>query len=265
MSDIQLYGRHGQPSILEMARMLKGASLLPAHLKTEGDIVIALMTAHELGQPVITVIQEVHVVGGRVGFSAKFMLAQLNKSGLLRRSVQTTATGTGKDMEVSATFEFADGTTHVETVSMAMAEAEGWTKNSKYRTDPATMLRWRAIARGIRFTHPEIAMGLYTPEELEDISIADQRPATSSQSNTIEGVIEAKATLAEAAAPADVIEKVVNAYAAIGCGQTYLEEQFGAPISSWTMAVVAKARSHYAALKKEIAASSQEQTDEQPQ
>ena len=52
-------------------------------------------------------------------------------------------------------------------VSVQMAIEEGW--GDKWRTMPELMLRYRAAAFMIRTTAPELALGIYTQEELEDI------------------------------------------------------------------------------------------------
>jgi hypothetical protein len=50
---------------------------------------------------------------------------------------------------------------------MAMAEAEGWTKNPKYRTMPDQMLRYRSATMLIRLFAPEVMMGLPVAEEID--------------------------------------------------------------------------------------------------
>ena len=52
------------------------------------------------------------------------------------------------------------------TVDMAMANAEGWTKNPKYRTMPQLMLSYRAATSLIRLYAPEVTMGMQTDEEV---------------------------------------------------------------------------------------------------
>src|SRR5690606_5898335 len=56
-------------------------------------------------------------------------------------------------------------------VTIGLAKKEGWyTKNgSKWQTMPEQMLMYRAAAFFVRTYAPEIAMGLHTTEELQDI------------------------------------------------------------------------------------------------
>ncbi len=54
---------------------------------------------------------------------------------------------------------------------MATAEAEGWIarSGSKWKTIPELMLTYRAAAWMVRTNAPEIAMGLPTAEEVDDV------------------------------------------------------------------------------------------------
>jgi hypothetical protein len=58
------------------------------------------------------------------------------------------------------------------TATMEMAEADGWTKNPKYRSMPEHMLRWRAAAMLVRLYVPEVLLGFYTTEEVETFTTA---------------------------------------------------------------------------------------------
>lgn len=53
---------------------------------------------------------------------------------------------------------------------MQMADDEGWTKKngSKWKTMPQLMLRYRAASFFSSLNCPELTMGLYTKEEIED-------------------------------------------------------------------------------------------------
>jgi hypothetical protein len=53
---------------------------------------------------------------------------------------------------------------------MDMAEKEGWSKKngSKWLTIPQVMLRYRAASFFARMNCPELSIGLYSKEELDD-------------------------------------------------------------------------------------------------
>jgi hypothetical protein len=55
---------------------------------------------------------------------------------------------------------------------MDMAEKEGWLKKngSKWQTMPQVMLRYRAASFFARMNCPELSIGLYSKEELDDFT-----------------------------------------------------------------------------------------------
>jgi hypothetical protein len=56
-------------------------------------------------------------------------------------------------------------------ITMDMADKEGWSKKngSKWLTIPQVMLRYRAAAFFARMNCPELSIGLYSKEELDDM------------------------------------------------------------------------------------------------
>ena len=137
------------------------------------NCVIALNMASRMGADPLMVIQNLHIVHGRPGWSAQFLIATFNKCGRFSaiRYEFTGQEGTdswgcrAKATEL-ATGEVLTGTT----VTIAMAKKEQWfQKNgSKWQTMPEQMLMYRAASWFVRAYAPEIAMGLHTAEELRD-------------------------------------------------------------------------------------------------
>ena len=62
-------------------------------------------------------------------------------------------------------------------VTLAMAKAEGWTSNSKWRNMPELMLAYRSSAFFARVYCPETLMGIQMADEVEDISKSDKASA----------------------------------------------------------------------------------------
>jgi hypothetical protein len=72
-------------------------------------------------------------------------------------------------------------------VSMAMAKADGWTKNAKYRSIPEQMLRYRSATWLIRLYCPEVTCGMQSTDELKDSDTLSQRKINPvSNNNAIE-------------------------------------------------------------------------------
>ena len=65
------------------------------------------------------------------------MIAMANQSGVFDGNIMFRTIGTGEKMAVTAYAKNAQSGEEVSsTVSMAMAKAETWTKNPKYKTMP---------------------------------------------------------------------------------------------------------------------------------
>jgi hypothetical protein len=63
---------------------------------------------------------------------------------------------------------------------MEMAEKEGWLRKngSKWQTMPQVMLRYRAASFFARMNCPELSIGLYSKEELDDFPSQKQSKAS---------------------------------------------------------------------------------------
>jgi hypothetical protein len=152
-----------------VAKMFAASELVPPHLRGKmADCLIAYAIAKRTREEPLVVLQNIYFVSGRAGWSATYMIAKANRSGVFARRINWRVEGEGKNLRVTAFATLADSGEPVEaTASMAMAEAEGWTKNPKYRTMPDQMLRYRSATMLIRLFAPEVMMGLPVAEELD--------------------------------------------------------------------------------------------------
>ena len=135
------------------------------------------------------VMQNLDVIHGRPAFRATFLIACLNQCGRftpLRYRIEgdgmeRTCTAIANDKETGEEYEGPP-------VSIQMAHDEGWaTKNgSKWKTMPDLMLRYRAAAFFARTTAPEVAMGLYTADELHDIDTTPNGASAQSATEALE-------------------------------------------------------------------------------
>lgn len=156
-----------------VGNMFAKSELVPGHLRGKpADCIIAVQLAYEMGLAPLSVLQNIYMVSGKAGWSAQFLIARANASGVFDDSgIDWEVTGRGGDLEVTAFATKRAGGRRVEyTVSYAMAKAEGWTKNAKYQTMPELMLRYRSATTLIGLYCPEVKFGLGVREEFEDIS-----------------------------------------------------------------------------------------------
>jgi hypothetical protein len=164
-----------QASFEHMQRVAKvfcASDLIPAHLKKNNgaDALLALQIAKRMNEDPVSVMQNIYFVSGKAGWSASYMIARANRSGVFKGPIRWKTTGEGENMVVTARGRLAEieGEDVEVSVSMKMAKAEGWVKNPKYGTMAEHMLRWRSATMLIRLYCPEVMMGMPTEDELTD-------------------------------------------------------------------------------------------------
>jgi len=157
------------------ARLLASSSLVPREY--QGNIAncfVALNMALRMQADPLMVMQNLHIIQGRPSWSSQFLIATFNTCGKFSAlRYEWTGTPGSDDWGCRAwAIEKATGQKLVGSlVTLGLAKKEGWyTKNgSKWQTMPEQMLMYRAAAFFVRTYAPEIAMGLHTVEELQDI------------------------------------------------------------------------------------------------
>lgn len=172
------------------AKMFAMSPLVPEHLRKGSpeqaiaNCWIALTMAEAMGEQPLILMQNIHVVSGKAGFAAQYMIARANASGVFKGRIDWDVDRNDKEnLAVTAYAYLADNGDRVEfTVDMKMATAEGWTKNPKYASIPELMLRYRSATFLVRLYAPDVMLGYQTVEEVEDVVAAttpDKEPLTS--------------------------------------------------------------------------------------
>lgn len=189
-----------------VAKAFSSSRMVPSHFQQKPeDCMVALMMAQQLQVNPLLALQNLQVVNGRAGFSAAFAIGLANQRGPFAGPITWTVQGEGDGLEVTA-HATVKGSGEVVTsmVSMAMAKAEGWVKNPKYRSIPVQMLKYRAATWLIRLHCPEVLMGLSSSEELEDVRPATVREVSPEPST--DAVAALNAQIKRKAAPPVVVE-----------------------------------------------------------
>lgn len=158
-----------------VAKAFAQSSLVPQQYQGNiANCMIALNLARRLNADELMVMQNLYVVHGRPGWSAKFLIATFNHCGRFTAVKYEFFGEKGTDSwgcRASST-ELSSGETIVgPDVTIKLSKDEGWySKNgSKWKTIPQLMLMYRSAAWMINTAAPEISMGLPTAEELHDI------------------------------------------------------------------------------------------------
>ncbi len=158
----------------QMANGLSQSTLVPQQFQNNpANCLIAIEQSNRLNISPMAVMQNLYIVQGKPSFSSSFIIGLINASGKY-------------DMELQFDEEEKDGKPYACTcwtelngrkvtgikITMDMAEKEGWLRKngSKWQTMPQVMLRYRSASFFARMNCPELSIGLYSKEELDDFT-----------------------------------------------------------------------------------------------
>ena len=159
-----------------MARMLAHSSIVPEAYRGRehlGDCVIALEIANRIGASILAVMQNLHLVQGRPGWSSQFLISCVNATKRFS-PIRYQMTGTrGEDSWgcIAWALDKSGEPLKSPEVTIRMAKEEGWyhRPGSKWKTMPELMLCYRSATLFTRLYAPEITMGIQTTEEVADL------------------------------------------------------------------------------------------------
>ena len=169
---------YSSPAMFEhmqrVAKSYAASDLVPQHIRSNlANVITTLGMARALNENPIIVMQNIYFVSGKAGWLATYLIAKINQSGILKGRLKWREEGAGATLKVTAYgIERETGEELAASADMKMAEAEGWTKNPKYKTMPAHMLRYRSATFFMRLYCPEQMLGLPAVDELEDMRFA---------------------------------------------------------------------------------------------
>ena len=161
------------------SRIVAKSGLVPEHFRKHPEAVYTCVgIARSIGEDPVQLMQASYFIGGKMGLASSYLLARLRRSGAIKGTVRYLIEGSGETLSVRA--RAVDAETGEEVIgpaaTMEMAQADGWTKNPKYRSMPEVMLRNRALAFLVRYHYPDATAGLPAADELRDVEAA-QSPA----------------------------------------------------------------------------------------
>ena len=149
---------------MAVAKHLLESGVLPETLDTPGKVLAVWCYARELNVPAIRALGKLYVVDGKVGMYAELMVELARRGGVWFKILEHTdeiCRVVAKRKNPDGTVEDAeDQFTYAEAQNAGLAKKFNW---QKYRRD---MLKWRALARVLRFLAPDLIHGGYLPDEL---------------------------------------------------------------------------------------------------
>lgn len=136
-------------------------------MKTPEEAIALCLIAQAEGKHPASAAQEYNIIQGKPALKADAMLARFQSAGGRVNWIVYT------DTEVTGEFSHAQGGSVKITWNMAMATKLGYHTKDNWKKFPRAMMRARCISEGIRTVYPGIAVGIYTPEEVQDF---DDKP-----------------------------------------------------------------------------------------
>lgn len=165
-NDIALFEK-ARTALAAFAEDAACADILPPALRGKpANIALVLHTGHELGVSPMQALRNIHIIEGRTTLSADFMAGLVMASPLCEylRPVELTA--------ACATYEtLRRGWDAPLRVSFTIEDAQraGLTGKGNWKTYPQAMLKARCLTSIARAAYPDLVMGLYDPDEVDDI------------------------------------------------------------------------------------------------
>jgi hypothetical protein len=154
--------------LMKFSNWLSTSQLIPRALqKKPADIALVLMRGRDLGISSLQALSCINVIEGKTVLAAELLLALcVREKGVCEyfRLLESTPQ--------KATCEAKRSGCEAVRLSYTIQEAQGAGLAGKdnWKRHPATMLRWRCIGALAKTVFPDLAMGLYTPDEAEEIA-----------------------------------------------------------------------------------------------
>lgn len=164
----------------KMASQLAKSDILPDNYKNKpANIVVAVGLARQMDLPPFTVMQNLSIIRGKTSWSGSFCKTLIEKTGKFKNLELNYIGEKGKDTYgcyLSAIRVSDNKLIKGPEVTMKMAKDEGWTSNKKWLTLTDLMLAYRCQSFFCRLYVPEAMNGIYTSEEVEDITPTREKP-----------------------------------------------------------------------------------------
>ena len=156
-----------------MAKSLAQSELVPIHYQGQKGLpncLVALEMANRMNISPLVVMQNMNVIQGKPSWSAQFIIATITGCGRFE-NLDYEMNGEKENLKVRCTAtRIKDGKQiNGSWVSIAMARAENWVKNSKWKSMPEHMLKYRAATFFGRQYVADLLLGIQTEDEIVEI------------------------------------------------------------------------------------------------
>lgn len=151
------------------SQMLSRSSFIPEAFRgDEGACLLALNLSNHLGIDILTVVQNVYPIKGKLSLSGSFCIALIKR---VFKNTHFEFNANRSACRFCATLD--DGKVIYGTwITQEMIQQEGWNKNTKWQTMPEQMLKYRSASFFARTECPDAIFGLQTEDEIIDTQIS---------------------------------------------------------------------------------------------
>jgi hypothetical protein len=164
----------------KIAKVFADSDIVPKHFQGKAqNVFVALCMARNLKLDPMLALQNIYVVNGTPSLSSQMLIGLVNSSGLIEGSIVFESNNkTLEDLVITAKCKLKSGDIASVSYSYANAKAAGLAVKPPWKAAPEQMMRYRAAAFLCRSYFPQVALGLITKEEAEEI------PATQTEAPT---------------------------------------------------------------------------------
>lgn len=159
-----------------LAKLLCNAGNIPENYRGKpADCMIAIDMASRMGVSPLMVMQNLYVVKGKPSWSGQACMSFIQSNPEFTDVMPIYTGESGKDSRgcyISAKRASDGAEIKGVCVTIGMAKAEGWAKNTKWTNMPDLMLAYRAAAFFARVYCPQVLMGVSVEGEAEDVDSA---------------------------------------------------------------------------------------------
>ncbi|MGK1717003.1 RecT family recombinase [Klebsiella pneumoniae] len=189
-----IFSPEGMDRLVRFATLMADSkATVPAHLAGKpADCLAVTMQAAQWGMNPFAVAQKTHVVNGTLGYEAQLVNAVVSSSNLLATRLNYKWDGdwskvsgkTDKSPSLTVTvWATLKGESEPRTLTISMAQA-GVRNSPLWEQDPRQQLAYLCVKRWARLHAPDVLLGVYTPDELQEAAPRVERDITPPASTT---------------------------------------------------------------------------------
>lgn len=207
-----IFSPEGMNQLVRFAELMaQSKATVPAHLAGKpADCLAVTMQAAQWGMNPFAVAQKTHVVNGTLGYEAQLVNAVVSSSSLLATRLNYRWDGdwskvngkTDKSPNLTVTvWATLKGESEPRSLTISMAQA-GVRNSPLWEQDPRQQLAYLCTKRWGRLHAPDVLLGVYTPDELQETQPRPERDITPPQA-TAAGINSLVNKSAKPEAPAE--------------------------------------------------------------